>query len=121
MQRKEGAYLQVFVLPSHFWLLVFTLLFQALSFWHLLLLKQKKRKKNTKKKKKKCKEKRELTFSRFCIWVKVFFLLSLLHIPSTFNVELSTFLKPCVSCLLEALCYSSSGALLSSGDGVTRK
>jgi hypothetical protein len=31
--------------------------------------------------------------------------------PHSFNVEFSTFLKPCVSRLLEALCYSSSGAL----------
>jgi flagellar biosynthesis protein FlhB len=31
--------------------------------------------------------------------------------PHSFNVELSIFLKPCVSCLLEVLCYSSSGAL----------
>jgi hypothetical protein len=44
---------------------------------------------------------------------------------STFGMKhssylfLSTFLKPCVSRLLKALCYSSSGALLSSGDGVT--
>ncbi len=52
----------------------------------------------------------------------------------SFNVELSTFFKPCVShlfealcysslgaLLFEALCYSSLGALLSSGDGVSGK
>jgi hypothetical protein len=41
--------------------------------------------------------------------------------PHSFNVELFTFLKPCVSHLLEALCYSSSGALLSSRDRVSEK
>jgi hypothetical protein len=65
-------------------------------------------------KKKKCRERRELTF-----------LLLLLHLgwsaplafssPCSFNVELSTFLKPCVSCLLEIMCYSSLTTLLSSG------
>jgi hypothetical protein len=60
--------------------------------------------------KKKCRQGRELTF-----------LLSILHLgcsallafsfPHSFNVELSTFLKPCASRLLEALCYSSLGAL----------
>jgi hypothetical protein len=37
------------------------------------------------------------------------------------NVELSTFLKPCVSCLLKALSYSSLGALSCSSDGVSMK
>jgi hypothetical protein len=41
--------------------------------------------------------------------------------PHSFNIELSTFLKPCVSCLLETLCYSSSRALSSSGDGMSKK
>jgi hypothetical protein len=41
--------------------------------------------------------------------------------PHSFNVKLSTFLKPCVSRLLEALCYSSLGILVSSGDGESRK
>jgi len=57
---------------SCFWLLVFALLFQALSPWHFLFLKWKTKKKTTKKKtikKKKCREGRELTF-----------LLSLLHL-----------------------------------------
>jgi hypothetical protein len=35
--------------------------------------------------------------------------------PHSFNIKLSTF-KPCVLCLLEALCYSSLRALLSFGD-----
>jgi len=35
--------------------------------------------------------------------------------PISFNIELFTFLKPCVSYLLEALCYSSFG------DGVSEK
>jgi hypothetical protein len=39
----------------------------------------------------------------------------------SFNIELSTFLKPCVSRLLEAMCYSSLGALLSYGDGMNVK
>jgi hypothetical protein len=41
--------------------------------------------------------------------------------PHSFNVELFTFLKPCVSRLLEALCYSSLGALSSCGDGMSGK
>jgi hypothetical protein len=41
--------------------------------------------------------------------------------PHSFNLELSTFLKPCVSCLLEVLCYSSSEALPSFGDGMSGK
>jgi hypothetical protein len=86
--------------------------------------KTKKERRRRKKKKtieeKKCRDGRELTF-----------LLSLLHLgqntPLAFstscscNFEFSTFLKPCVSCLLEALCYSSSGALPSSGDEVSTK
>jgi len=57
--------------------------------------------------------------------------LSFLHLGSSaplafsstcsFTVELSTFCKPCVSHLLEALCYSSLGVLLSSGDGMNGK
>jgi len=39
----------------------------------------------------------------------------------SFCLLLSTFLKPCVLRLLEALSYSSSGALPSSGDGVSGK
>jgi hypothetical protein len=41
--------------------------------------------------------------------------------PRSLNVKLSTFLKPYVSHFLKALCYSSSGALLSSRNQVTRK
>jgi hypothetical protein len=41
--------------------------------------------------------------------------------PRSFNIELSTFLKPCVLRLLEALSYSSSGALPGSGNGVSGK
>jgi hypothetical protein len=57
-------------------------------------------------------------FSRFCIWDEAPLAFSS---PPSFNIELSTFLKPCVSRLLEALCYSSSGTLLSFGDGVSKK
>jgi len=79
-----------------------------------------KREKNTKKRKKKCRERRELTF-----------LLLLLHLrrstflafssPRSFNHELSTFLKACVSRLFEALCYSNSRVFPSSGDGMSEK
>jgi hypothetical protein len=41
--------------------------------------------------------------------------------PHSFNIELSTFFKPCVSRLLEVLCYSSLGALPSYGDGMSGK
>jgi hypothetical protein len=77
--------------------------------------KRKEKKQAEKKnieKKKICKKRRELTFfSHFYIWDETLF----------FNVKLSTFFKPCVSRLLEALCYSSSKALLSSGDGMNEK
>jgi hypothetical protein len=41
--------------------------------------------------------------------------------PRSFNVELSTFLKPIVLHLFEVLSYSSLGAFLSYGDGVSGK
>jgi hypothetical protein len=41
--------------------------------------------------------------------------------PHSFNVELSTFFKLCVSRLFKVLCYSSLGALPSFGDGVSGK
>jgi hypothetical protein len=41
--------------------------------------------------------------------------------PHSFDVELSTFLKLCVSHFLEALCYSNSKALSSFGDGMNWK
>jgi hypothetical protein len=120
---------------SHFCPLIFAFSFQAFALlpWHLFFLKQKKRKKKKKEKKiiekKKSEEKGGSLpfFSRFCIWDEALLQLSPLHIPSTlspppsFNIEPSTFLKPCVSRLLEALCYSSLGALPSSGDGMNGK
>ncbi len=53
-ERKEFSFklpLCLLIFGSHFWPLVFALLFQVLSPSHLLLFKQRKRKKNTKKKK----------------------------------------------------------------------
>jgi hypothetical protein len=41
--------------------------------------------------------------------------------PCSFNIELPTFLKPCVLCLLKALSYSSLGVLPGSGNGVSGK
>jgi hypothetical protein len=69
-------------------------------------------------------------FSYFYIWDEALLLPSPLHVPSTstfgmkhflafspcsFNIELSTLFKPCVSRLLKVMRYSSLGALLSSG------
>ncbi len=79
-----------------------------------------KHKKKTMEEKKKCRKGREITFLLLLLhlgWSALFALSS----PCSFNFELSTFLKPCVSCLLEALSYSSSGALPSSGNGVSGK
>jgi hypothetical protein len=42
-----------------------------------------------------------------------------IHVPSMLSFPPS--FKPCVSHFLEALCYSSSGVVPSSGDGVNRK
>jgi len=80
----------------------------------------KEKKEKHKEKKKKLQKGREITF-----------LFSILHLGSrarltfssshSFNIELSTFLKPCVSHLLKALCYSSSRALPSSRDGMSGK
>jgi hypothetical protein len=77
-------------------------------------------KKKKHREKKKFREGRELTFllSLMCLgWNTPFTFSS----PCSFNVELSTFLKPCVLCLLEALSYSSWGALPSSSDGMSGK
>jgi hypothetical protein len=79
-----------------------------------------KREKNTKKRKKKCRERRELTFLLLFLHLGGSTLLAFSS-PCSFNVELSTFLKPCVSCLLEVLCYSNSRALPSFGDGMNEK
>jgi hypothetical protein len=38
-----------------------------------------------------------------------------------FNIEVSTFFKPCVSHLLKALCYSSLRAFPTSGDHIFLK
>ncbi len=68
-----------------------------------------RRKKNIEKKKK-CKEGRELTFLLMLVrlgWSAPLAFSS----PRSFNVELSSFLKPCVLCLLKVLSYSSLGAL----------
>jgi len=59
-----------------------------------------------------------VSFLNFAFGMKCFFCLLL---STFFNVEHSTFLKPCVSHFLEGLCYSSLGALSSFGDGVSRK
>jgi hypothetical protein len=68
--------------------------------------KNKTQRKKTHRKEKKCKEGRELTFSS---------LVSAFGMKHSSCLFFSTFLKPCVSRLLEALCYSSLGALPSFG------
>ncbi len=115
MERKEGAYLQAFALPFHFWLLLLTSCFYPFISSNFSLIYSCSQ---AKEKKRKCKKGRELTF-----------LLSLLHLGESiplafsfahsFNIEFSTFLKPYVSYFLEALCYSSSGVLPSSRDGMS--
>ncbi len=91
--------------------------------WHLLFFKQKKRKKYNGKKnhreEKKCRERRELTFLFLFLHLEWSTRLAFSFLGS-FNVELSSFLKPCVSHLFEGLGYSSSGALSNSRDGVSR-
>jgi hypothetical protein len=59
-------------------------------------------------------------FFHFYIWDEAFFLPSRSS-PLSFNVEVSTFLKPCVARLFEVLCYSDLGAFLSFGNGVNGK
>ncbi len=103
---------------QHICVITFFISNKRRSGWRLLCFKQKKRKKTQRKKK--CKEGRELTFLLLLLrlgWSTPFAFFS----PRSFNVKLSTFLKPYVSRLLKALCYSSLGALLSSRDRVSRK
>jgi hypothetical protein len=86
--------------------------------WHLLLLKRKQ--KHTHTKKKKCKEGRDLTFLLLLLHLEWNILLAFSSAHS-FNIELSTFLKPWVSQLVEALCYSSLGDVPNSWDGMSGK
>ncbi len=95
MERREGTYLQVLVLPSHFWLPLLSsyfCLFISSTFSLASSSSQvKKRKKNTKekkiiKKKKNVEKGGSLPFfSCFCIWDEALLLLSPLHIPSTLS------------------------------------
>ncbi len=55
-KKREGAHLQSFVLPLHFWLLLLTFLFQMLFLTFFFSIAPKK------KKKKDCKERMELSF-----------------------------------------------------------
>jgi hypothetical protein len=91
-------------------------------------------------KEKKCKEGRELTYLFLLLHLGWNSLLAFSS-PHSFNIELYTFLKPCVSrlfealwysnsgtlpnssvsCLFKALCYSSLGTLPNSRDGVSGK
>jgi hypothetical protein len=127
MQRKEGAYFQTFTLPSHFWLLLLASYFYPFvsSTFSLASSSQVEEKKEKHKEKKNhnkiyiCKERKELIF--LFLLLHLGWSTPLLSFPHSFNVELSTLLKPYVSRFLEALCYSSSGALPSSGDGMSGK
>jgi preprotein translocase subunit YajC len=101
----------------------FALLFQAFSpdiFFFSNIRKKNTKKKKTIEKKIHVEKGGSLPFfSCFYIWGEAFLLFSPLHIPSMLSsLHLSHAL--CL-CLLEALCYSSSGALLSFGDGVSEK
>jgi hypothetical protein len=81
--------------------------------------KEKHREKKTiEKKKMQRKEGAYLSFLAFAFGMKCS---SSLLSPRSFNVELFTFLKPCVLHILQALCYSSSKALPSSRDGVNMR
>jgi hypothetical protein len=78
-KKKEGAYLQAFALPFHFWFMLLPSCFCtsiSVLFWHPIFFKHNKRKKNHREEKK-CEEGKELTFklpfcpftfgSRFCL------------------------------------------------------
>jgi hypothetical protein len=62
-----------------------------------------------------------LLFSMFLQLLRLGWNIPLAFFPRSFNIELSTFLKPCVSHLLKVLRYSRLGALLSFGNGMRRK
>ncbi len=96
-----------------------TLLFQMLSLGIFFVSSGRKGKKNHKEEKN-CRERKELSFLLLLLhlgWNITLFFSS----PHSFNNELSTFFNPCVSHLFKALCYSSLGALLSFGDGMSEK
>jgi hypothetical protein len=86
---------------------------------------QAKEKKKTQREKKHRKEKkmqrREGVYLSFLIFAFGMKCSSCLLLSMFFSTNLSTFFKPCVSRLFEVLCYSSSGAFLSFGDGVSGK
>jgi hypothetical protein len=105
---KEGSLLSNSRSTLSFLAFTFGLLFLAFCFKHFLLASfssQHKEKKNHREKRNVKKKGSLPFFFRFYIWDEAFLLLSPFHIP-----------------LLEALCYSSSGAVPSSGDdGVSGK
>jgi flagellar biosynthesis protein FlhB len=86
MQRKEGAYLQILTLPSHFWLPLLAscfYFFVSNDFSLASSSSQAEEKKEKHTKKKNAKKGGNLPFfSCFCIWDEAFLLLFLLHIPS---------------------------------------
>jgi len=114
----SNSYSALSFLASTFGLLF--LLFRFKRFLLGIFFFSSRRKERKTQKKIKCKERRELTF-----------LLLLLHLgwsipltfpsPHSFNVELSTFFKFCVSHFFEVLCYSSLRVISSFGDGMSRK
>ncbi len=95
MQRREGAYLQTLVLPSHFWLpflasyffpFVSSIFSLASSSFQTKEKKRKHKEKKTIEKKKNAKKGGSLPFfSHFCIWDEALLLLSPFHIPLTLS------------------------------------
>jgi len=113
MQKREGAYFQVFALPSQFWLLLLASCLCPFVSSTLSLASsssQTKEKKNKHKEKKTIKKEKNLekagslpSFSHFCIWDETLLLLSPFHISSTLSSPLSSSLVFHVSSKLSML------------------
>jgi len=105
MQRREGAYFQALVLPSHFWLLFLVSCFCPFvsnTFTLASSFQVEEKKTHTKKKnhkaKKNAKKGGSLTFFfHFYIWDEALLLLSPFHIPSTLTSPPSSSLVSHVS------------------------
>jgi len=113
MQRREGAYLQTLVLPSHFWLPLLASCFYPFvsNVFSLAFFSSQAKEKKKKHKEKKTIEKKKNAekggslpfFSCFYIWDETLLLLSPFHIPSTLSFPPSSSLVFHVSSKLHAI------------------
>jgi len=111
MQRREGAFFQALVLPSHFWLPLLASYFCPFvsSTFSLESSSEAEEKKKENKEKKTIEKKKSVEkgrslpfFPHFCIWDEALLLVSPLHIPSMLSFPPSSSLMSNVSSKLYA-------------------